>query len=855
MGRLGLAEIAGILAISLAGLMPPALCAQPPAEVPPAAESPPPAAPEGQPAPAETPPASPPAEGAPPPPTPAEGAPAAPAAPPAPGRMIDQPEHDRLILYQRAVGADKPREFQVERLDVRGRQMPEPRPRDAEKLTVRMLDNPGEELEVRWGDIEQIDFFEQMILREAQQLVAAGRLDEAFDYYRYLEQDPLYRDYPGVSAAVENFLFEDAKALARTNQYDGAWGVLLEVYDRNPNFTGLARAMGRVTQNLVDARLQQNDFLAARRLLNELARRYPDEAVVTQLKAYFQEQAAARLSEARRQLAAGQLAQAQQLATDAVRIWPQSLEAQAFLAEQTQAYPLVTVAVAQFAGDAAPGWPDDFPRQRADRLLNRRVLELVSYDPLGEGAAYQSSFCELERFDLGQRLVFRVRPGVTWSDGRRTLSGADLAASLTAMTHRGHPRYTADWADLVAGIRVTPPWEVEVALRRGHVRPDAMLSIPLSPWDEPPSAGGGPALGPYLLAESTETERVYRLSERYFAAGPTQPREIRERLVPRSQVALQELAQGAVALVDRLNPWDLADARAIPGVTVAPYGVPTVHCLVPNLAKPFSGDRTFRRAVLYGIARGDILRQRLLKGAELEGAVVLSAPVPLGYATNAKVEPRPFDVRLAITLSNVVAQKVAAAAQKEAEAKSPPGDAQSPPAEGQPPPADGQFPPPPSVPKLILAHPATELARLACQDIQRYLSAAKIPLELKELPPGVSFPPPEEYDFLYAELTLSDPIVDLRRVLEADGPLGKVSPYVSLALRQLDQAADWKSARDQLLRLHELLAEELPLLPLWQLVDHYAYREGLAQVGTRPVSLFQNVERWQVTPWLPPDAN
>jgi hypothetical protein len=49
-----------------------------------------------------------------------------------------------------------------------------------------------------------------------------------------------------------------------------------------------------------------------------------------------------------------------------------------------------------------------------------------------------------------------------------------------------------------------------------------------------------------------------------------------------------------------------------------------------------------------------------------------------------------------------------------------------------------------------------------------------------------------------------------------------------------------------LVTVHRLLHEELPLLPLWQTLDHFAYRKTLVGIGSRPVHLYQDVERWKV---------
>ena len=49
------------------------------------------------------------------------------------------------------------------------------------------------------------------------------------------------------------------------------------------------------------------------------------------------------------------------------------------------------------------------------------------------------------------------------------------------------------------------------------------------------------------------------------------------------------------------------------------------------------------------------------------------------------------------------------------------------------------------------------------------------------------------------------------------------------------------------------VGQPLPVLPLWQLEDHYAWRtrlEGPAEVADR---LYQGIETWKIAPWFARD--
>ena len=54
---------------------------------------------------------------------------------------------------------------------------------------------------------------------------------------------------------------------------------------------------------------------------------------------------------------------------------------------------------------------------------------------------------------------------------------------------------------------------------------------------------------------------------------------------------------------------------------------------------------------------------------------------------------------------------------------------------------------------------------------------------------------------------------------------------MTLALRQLDEAVDWDQVRDCSARLHRIAYDDAAILPLWQLVEHFALPDSLRGVG------------------------
>ena len=338
-------------------------------------------------------------------------------------------------------------------------------------------------------------------------------------------------------------------------------------------------------------------------------------------------------------------------------------------------------------------------------------------------------------------------------------------------------------------------------------------------------------MGPYALAEQSPQYNSYVQQAGYFAAQTGQPSEVDERTYADSSVALRALRRGEVSVIDRLSPWDVKRLAGNKDFTIRPYAFPTVHLLVPNPHKPLTASRTLRRAMLYALDREGILRRGLLDGQTIAGCEVLSGPFPKevagddphGYANNSQVKVRSYDPGTALVLARLAIDELRAAAGQGGAAE----DAQ---------------------PSLVLVHPPEPIARAACQSIARQLGTLDLQIVLREAPADS---PPGDYDLLYAELAMREPVVDVWRLLGPQGITGGCSPAMLGALRSLESAAEGRQAAGQLHAIHRLVASELSVIPLWQLVEHFAFHKSVQGLSARPVSLYQDIEQWRVQLRLP----
>ena len=388
----------------------------------------------------------------------------------------------------------------------------------------------------------------------------------------------------------------------------------------------------------------------------------------------------------------------------------------------------------------------------------------------------------------------------------------------------------------------------------------------------PPTSGVEATAGePYARADATPDEVSFEMHKDYFAKLPQQPRGIVERKYASRAQALDALLKGEVSIIDRLAPSDVPQLKNDQTLVVTAYDVPSMHCLTPNMARPAMRSRSLRRALVYAIDRQRILDDQLLRKQELAGCMVTTGPFargtslsdPQGYACNDDIRPRAYEPRLAMSLASVAMKELAtkakpAAADGTAEEAPPPAAPAAPdPAQTGADPASPQGndkDKPPPLPPLILVHPPDDLARVACNAIVRNLGVIDLKVELRELPAGKRFPDDGNYDLAYIEYSLDEPLVDARRLFGDGALLGTPSSYISLALRHVDAATGWNEARKALHEVHRIAHEEVCLIPLWQITEHFAYRSNLQGVAEQPARLYQQVEQCQSKDPLPAES-
>ncbi|HEX5102346.1 MAG TPA: ABC transporter substrate-binding protein [Pirellulaceae bacterium] len=708
--------------------------------------------------------------------------------------------------------------LKVKPLNLPGRRVPAAGARGTD-LEVELLDRPGEKYKIEWAAITNVTLFEQMVLAEAEEHVKAGRYDEAYPAFHFLETN--HPQTPGLKEAIENFLWVQIGGAYKAAKHDEALALLVELYERNPQRPGMNVAYERVTGELVKKHLADENYLAVRGLLRNLVERFPAAraTVAAPYETQLQTKAAALLTEAKALLAEGKRREAHQTCSQMLEVWPAVAGGQELALSIHQQHPLVVVGVmSPLAGDPLEN-PGAWAAQRAGRLLGRPLIERTA--AAGEHGPYRSALVQFAPGEDAAQLQLKVLPNLRGLSGSRDVSAHDVSRCLLAQADPALAVFDPSWADVFASVTVQSGTDLLVSFRQPQLHAAAWLSSPLF-------AGGGAAgqaaevvrLGPYALNVQTPQQVSFIRQPDYSLAGPSQPAEVVERTYRDSAVALRALRRGEISVIDRISPWELTRLASSGDIKIEPYALPRVHVLLPNSHRSLTANRTFRRAIAYAIDNVETLNRGLLDGQKVAGCEALSGPFPRGPAYNEEVAIRPFDPGLAMTLARMTADEVNAARQDRGE------------------------PPLEMPPKLVLAHPAEPIARIACQSIARQLRLAGLMVTLREQEPGQAAG--EDVDLLYADFAMHEPVVDAWRLLGPGGAVGDCSPAMLALLRSLQAATDEQQALAALHEIHRLAAAELPAIPLWQLTDHFAWHTSVQGIGQRPVTLYENIEQWQV---------
>ncbi|MBX6314207.1 MAG: ABC transporter substrate-binding protein, partial [Isosphaeraceae bacterium] len=674
---------------------------------------------------------------------------------------------------------------------------------------------------------------EDLLLAEGERLVLARDYAKAFEHY--LAVQARAPGWKGLDEHVNKLLFEEGtNALLLENDRERGLRLLSELYARQPDYPGLADRLSSAFASRIGEAFSKGAYRQGRKLLHELATLAPSHSLERDWREKFIAKAKTLAAEAEKKTGAERL----DALLAALRVWPDLPEVASRYTEAFAAVPTLDVAVVDWHQPASPYLVSP-AAERVARLQYRPILAGVD-DGSSQGQHSDQLATGLETTDLGHRILLKLRPGIPWSDGSRTVSSLDV---VRALSERAAPRclgYSARWASLLERIEATDTDQVEIRLKRTPLKIEAWLIDPIGPAHAGPDGlvprpGGGRrpvGNGPFLWDHSEKDgAEVFLANEREgTSAGAPKIRRLREIRWPTSAAALGALLRGEVSLVERVPPDQVARLSQTAGIQVGRYTQPSLHRVALDGRNPALRNRTLRRALSYAIDRKTLLEETLLRRAIDDANLPSDGPFAKGsYADAPDVRPLEYDPLLA--------KMLVAAARKEL------GNAPI---------------------RLTFEYPAAPEAQAVAPKLIEMLREAG--LEIK----GVERPESDlerelragrKFDLAYRSSRVIEPAWEVGPLIcpgydappATEGLAAISSPRILQLLLQLEQAQEWPSARAILTQLDRECRDELPIIPLWQLEDHYAWRTRLHGPGATAEHLYQGIASWEIEPWVAKD--
>lgn len=699
----------------------------------------------------------------------------------------------------------------------------------------------GELLQVPWEHVVDYQSFNELLLKEADQLLKDKKYSQAYRNILHV-YDHGGRNDKNIVKQLRTVMYLDARENFNSGEYDLALTILEDIYQRDPEFL-VPGANRRLIDMILDCHqkaleklVEEGAFRGARQTLAYLQDIYADKAatLIEKWNREFERLHAETMVQARQTQAANDFLVARQLAQRALTILPGNADSIQFVNALIEQDPLVIVGVTQTAANPNPNRLEHWASRRVGRLTERRLVEFVGLAE--EGGKYEFvSGRVFANDETGLVYRFVIEPQKIGFAIPR-INAFQLAGQLLRYADAENPKCVVAWAKNVESVTVVDDLTVDVRLKVPLVRPEAYLSLPFAN-----ELGELQNSGAYVIGQ--QSDRITRFlpnpTYRSRSSGDDQLPQVAELLFENQSAAADALVRGEIDVLDRVSPNDLPRLRRESDIEVRSYLVPTVHMLVPNRRHEFMKDTLFRNGLMKSINRDQIMKGLIGRAADIDGTTVLNGPFPIGmenldqiaYAYNNRIPLIPYNLQMGMALVETSRQARIAMLLKAL----PPEKANQPGAT-----------PDVKIPELVLAYPEGDVPSVACTAIAQTWRQIGVPTRLRKLPAGVTIPPDGDYDFLYVEILMTEPLADAEFLFGTTGLVRETNAAIEQITRLAAVSTSWRTASMHLRNLHRQVNNDMSVLPLWQMREFYAHRRNLRSVGRDLLFVYQNIDRWRL---------
>lgn len=255
----------------------------------------------------------------------------------------------------------------------------------------------------------------------------------------------------------------------------------------------------------------------------------------------------------------------------------------------------------------------------------------------------------------GKTVTYKLRPGLKWSDGR-PITSADVKFTFDAIMNKDNPVKSRAGYEEIASLEAPDPQTVKVAYKSFFAP-----FLTLFQWVLPAHPAGGSlrfdteaylrkpiGSGPFQVQEWRSGELIaLKKNPNYLEAGKPKLDELVVKFTPSREVSIAQLRSGESDAVWNLIESVIPDLEKAPNVKLQLMDSPNLEYLGMNMSDPADatkphpilGDPKVREAIGLAVNKQEIV-DKLLFGK----AKVATSPIPLGWASDATLQPVPFDV-------------------------------------------------------------------------------------------------------------------------------------------------------------------------------------------------------------------
>lgn len=689
--------------------------------------------------------------------------------------------------------------------------------------------------QVPWQRVVEYKSYRDLVAEEGDRFLEVKDYPKAFRNYLYVYDNGGKED-PNIVKSLRRILFEDGVANFKDGKFELALSIFEDIYRQDKNFKvpGLPRTLLQIImacyEGIARGYLEEGEYESIRALLTQVSKSYEEKAnsLLARWTKEFERKSDELLQQAKTYADDGNGIAAHESVRNANSIFPGRKVTLGVYSQVVAKFPLVFVGVTQGPDDGDANRLENWGARRIGKLTQRTMIEFAGLTD--EGGRYEflnGQISQIDDLGLQYRLeidpsknAFAVPPVTAYQVSERLQSYADPSS----------PNYKPAWAKVVDSISVESETQILFKMRIPFVRPEALLQFPYydDVEDEQPLQNGA-----YIMTASEKDTQTYELNPSYQRVEGRQHPTIIEKSFRGASEAADALIKGDIDVIDRISPVDIPRLKKDRNIAIQAYTVPTVHMLIPNQRNEFVQDKNFRSGLLRGINRELILNEMILDGQELNGCETVSGPFPRGtvdndqlaYGYNLRVQVSPYNQRLGMVLVQLVNSSIEAKMR-----------------------AAGEKNPVVERPPIVLVHPADDVAVIACRTIARQWMELGVKTLVVELPKGKTQPQNDDWDFLYVSASIQEPLVEVDRLLGDNGFAKTVTAPTQQSLRQLSYSRNWQKSSGILRQIHRQVANDMTILPLWQLTEYYAYRRNVRDIGRDAVHLYENIERWRIFP-------